>query len=153
MRPRPRMLRFAHPLRPPGHPCTHLQVSFFLSALPETGAAQSSSVAGGGAAPAAGGWSPPAFCRGKDCPEYEILQTRDDVELRRYKKGGRGRGKSVCVCVWVGRGGWVGGWGVGEEWRRVANNYQHLPSPDHPALVGIIIIIGTPCMTGRVLRR
>ncbi|PNW77872.1 hypothetical protein CHLRE_10g455150v5 [Chlamydomonas reinhardtii] len=48
---------------------------------------QSSSVAGGGAAPAAGGWSPPAFCRGKDCPEYEILQTRDDVELRRYKKG------------------------------------------------------------------
>ncbi|KAG2433219.1 hypothetical protein HXX76_008289 [Chlamydomonas incerta] len=35
----------------------------------------------------AGGWSPPAFCRGKDCPEFEILQTRGgDVELRRYKK-------------------------------------------------------------------
>ncbi|PNH04420.1 Heme-binding protein 2 [Tetrabaena socialis] len=30
-------------------------------------------------------WSPPSFCRRKDCPEFQVLQTRDDVELRRYK--------------------------------------------------------------------
>ncbi|KAG2449498.1 hypothetical protein HYH02_005642 [Chlamydomonas schloesseri] len=40
----------------------------------------------GAAGDGAGGWSPPAFCRGKDCPEFEVLQTRGDVELRRYKK-------------------------------------------------------------------
>ncbi|GIL83169.1 hypothetical protein Vretimale_11435 [Volvox reticuliferus] len=31
-------------------------------------------------------WQPPSFCRGKDCPEFEVLQTRDDVELRHYKR-------------------------------------------------------------------
>ncbi|KXZ54515.1 hypothetical protein GPECTOR_4g580 [Gonium pectorale] len=30
-------------------------------------------------------WNPPSFCRNKDCPEFTIIQTRDDVELRRYK--------------------------------------------------------------------
>ncbi|EFJ52227.1 hypothetical protein VOLCADRAFT_87173 [Volvox carteri f. nagariensis] len=31
-------------------------------------------------------WQPPSFCRGKDCPEYQVQESRDDVELRRYKK-------------------------------------------------------------------
>jgi hypothetical protein len=32
-------------------------------------------------------WEPPKFCRGMDCPRFEVLQTLGGLELRRYEPG------------------------------------------------------------------
>ncbi|XP_074650992.1 heme-binding protein 2-like [Tubulanus polymorphus] len=31
-------------------------------------------------------WTPPKFCNGLSCPEYDVVKKTDDYELRRYKQ-------------------------------------------------------------------
>jgi hypothetical protein len=48
-----------------------------------------------GQPPAAG--ESPWFCHSLDCPPYEVLETLDDLELRRYSKGARPGCRPCCV--------------------------------------------------------
>lgn len=58
--------------------------------------------------PQAGKWTPPSFCYKKDCPEFSVKETADNVELRTYTAGqwaflrgeGEARQKGGCrVCA------------------------------------------------------
>lgn len=34
-----------------------------------------------------GDWTPPEFCRGLDCPKFEVVQSISELELRKYEPG------------------------------------------------------------------